>query len=79
VGTTTAMPIWLVETGAQNSISWRPTPTPGTPPLINVMHQMIRVITATVTEVVTASAKHTELSHMVQEKSTHSTLFNHST
>jgi len=64
---TTVMQIWLEETGAQNSISWRPTLTPGTLPHINVMLQMIRDITTTVTEVVIALKSPTAEFHMVQE------------
>lgn len=44
---TTVMPTWSVETGAQNSISWKPTPMPGTVPHISVTLQTTRVTGAT--------------------------------
>lgn len=53
--TTTVMPTWSAGTGALSLISWKPTPTLGTPPHIVVMHQTIKVTTPTVTEEALAS------------------------
>jgi len=78
VETTTAMLTWLVEAGAQNSISWRPTPMPGTLLFINVMRQVIRDIITTATEEVTATQLLMAKSRMVLEASSQSTLLNHS-
>jgi len=78
VGTTTVMQTKLVDTGAQNLISWRPIPMPGMPLHINVMLQVTRDFTTIVTEVEIASRLPMVESHMVQEIVTQSTLFNHS-